>query len=160
VEIKIKSTFSGWNIASKEAAMEFAKFKLYRLRHDCGNTFKITDEERIKILNSFLQGVSFTIQEIDAAVQEQALEEKHRENIASPQEVIEKAHVPKEETKAKVETMHKDVPRRMQILAREQIKTKLLADLAMDLEICKLEGWDMKEYILELHQLIDSFIKK
>lgn len=42
-------------------------------------------------------------------------------------------------------------------LAREQIKTKLLADIRTDLMICELEGWDRTEYLTELHQLITHF---
>lgn len=45
----------------------------------------------------------------------------------------------------------------LQRLAREQIKTKLLADIRTDLMICQLEGWDQLEYLNELHQLISHF---
>jgi hypothetical protein len=47
---------------------------------------------------------------------------------------------------------------RLQILAREQLKLKLLTDLTIDIEICKLEGWSIKDYILELQELINSFL--
>ena len=43
-------------------------------------------------------------------------------------------------------------------LAREQMKLKLLADIKMDIEICKIEGWDVKEYIEDLNKLIRSFL--
>ena len=39
-------------------------------------------------------------------------------------------------------------------LAREQLKVRLLADIAQVLMICKLEGWEYKEYIKELKGLI------
>lgn len=42
-------------------------------------------------------------------------------------------------------------------LAREQIKTKLLADIRTDLMICELEGWNRTEYLTELHHLIAHF---
>lgn len=45
----------------------------------------------------------------------------------------------------------------LQRLAREQIKTKLLADIQTDLMICRLEGWDQREYLAELHELIAHF---
>ena len=45
-------------------------------------------------------------------------------------------------------------------LARESMKLKLLADIRIDLEICKLEGYDCKEYLKEIKELIDSFFKK
>jgi len=41
-------------------------------------------------------------------------------------------------------------------LAREQMKEKLLLDIMIDLQVCELEGWDKREYIKELHELIDS----
>lgn len=42
-------------------------------------------------------------------------------------------------------------------LAREQLKLKLLNDIRLDIEVCKIENWDYKEYLLELKKLIDSF---
>lgn len=39
-------------------------------------------------------------------------------------------------------------------LARNKFKERLLADILMDLNICKIEGWDRKEYIKELLELI------
>lgn len=48
-------------------------------------------------------------------------------------------------------------PYALQRLAREQIKTKLLADIQTDIMICQLEGWDTTEYLNELHQLISHF---
>lgn len=32
-------------------------------------------------------------------------------------------------------------------LAREKMKLRLLADIRMDLMVCKLEGWDKLEYL-------------
>lgn len=42
-------------------------------------------------------------------------------------------------------------------LAREQIKTKLLADIRTGTVNCELEGWDQLEYLAELHELIAHF---
>jgi hypothetical protein len=44
----------------------------------------------------------------------------------------------------------------MNALAREQFKKKLLKDLAVDLMVCKIEGWAIDEYIAELHALING----
>ena len=44
-------------------------------------------------------------------------------------------------------------------LAREQMKLKLLADIKMDLLVRELEGFDKREYLKELKEIIDSFIK-
>ena len=48
--------------------------------------------------------------------------------------------------------------KRLNQLAREQMKLKLLADIRMDIEICKIEGWDIKEYIEDLNKLVRSFL--
>lgn len=42
----------------------------------------------------------------------------------------------------------------LQRLAREQMKLRLLADIAHDLQVCELEGWDHTEYLTDLHTLI------
>ena len=44
----------------------------------------------------------------------------------------------------------------VQKLAREQMKVKLLNDIMIDLTICKIEGWDCKEYVSDLLQLLQS----
>lgn len=41
----------------------------------------------------------------------------------------------------------------LQRLAREQCKTKLLADMM----VCEIEGWDQSAYLAELHALIARF---
>lgn len=55
---------------------------------------------------------------------------------------------------------NKECARALNTLAREQLKHRLLADIRIDIQICQLEGWDYKEYLLELKKLIDSFLKK
>lgn len=42
------------------------------------------------------------------------------------------------------------------MLARERMKLKLMNDIRIDLEICKLEGWDKTEYLNEIKELINS----
>ena len=39
-------------------------------------------------------------------------------------------------------------------LAREQMKLKLLADIRVDLTVCEIEGWNPREYLRDLHQVI------
>ena len=39
-------------------------------------------------------------------------------------------------------------------LAREQMKARLLADIAVDLQVCELEGLDPSEYVRELRQML------
>lgn len=41
-------------------------------------------------------------------------------------------------------------------LAREQMKLKLLQDILLDLNICEIEGYDKKQYINELRDMIDT----
>ena len=41
-------------------------------------------------------------------------------------------------------------------LAREQMKSKLLADILVDLQICEVEGWDKREYIKDLQTMINN----
>lgn len=45
----------------------------------------------------------------------------------------------------------------LQRLAREQLKHKLLADIQTDLMVCKIEGWESRAYLRDLHDLIAHF---
>jgi hypothetical protein len=53
-----------------------------------------------------------------------------------------------------------DVGRVLNKLAREQMKLRLLQDIRTDIEICKLEGMDYKEYLLELKDIVDGILKE
>lgn len=50
-------------------------------------------------------------------------------------------------------------PYRLQQLARLEMITKLEQDILMDMEVCKMEGWDKMEYINQLRELINGFGK-
>ena len=54
---------------------------------------------------------------------------------------------------------YNDIGIALNTLAREQMKCKLMADIRMDIEVCKLEGIDYKEYLKELKQIIDEFLR-
>lgn len=41
-------------------------------------------------------------------------------------------------------------------LARERFKEWLLKELLFDLQVCRIEGWDFKQYVTELKMLIDE----
>ena len=41
-------------------------------------------------------------------------------------------------------------------LARAQFKEALLKELAVDLMVCKVEGWSVADYISDLKNLIDE----
>ena len=45
-------------------------------------------------------------------------------------------------------------------LAREQFKSKFLAEILIDLQVCKLENLNPKEYIEELKQEIDNIYER
>jgi len=51
-----------------------------------------------------------------------------------------------------------DTPKRLNDLAREQMRLKLLNDILIDLKICQIEGWDTIKYLKSLQTLISSFI--
>lgn len=50
--------------------------------------------------------------------------------------------------------------RAVQQAAREQFKLKMLAEINFDIQVCQLEGWDYREYILELQEELDRIIKQ
>lgn len=54
---------------------------------------------------------------------------------------------------------YNDIGIALNALAREQMKYKLMADIRADIEVCKLEGIDYKEYLKELKQIIDEFLR-
>ena len=56
-------------------------------------------------------------------------------------------------------TKDKECARALNTLSREQLKTRLLADIRIDIQVCQIEGWDYREYLLELKELIDSFLE-
>jgi hypothetical protein len=53
-----------------------------------------------------------------------------------------------------------DVSKKLNVLAREQMKTKLLADILVDMKICKLEGWNATEYITEIIDMLKKYTNK
>lgn len=50
--------------------------------------------------------------------------------------------------------------RALQLAARGEMKIRLLADITTDLMICQLEGYNPREYVDELHELIESIAQK
>lgn len=45
----------------------------------------------------------------------------------------------------------------LQTLAREQAKYNLMKDIAADITVCRIEGWDYNEFLDDLAELIDHF---
>lgn len=54
---------------------------------------------------------------------------------------------------------NKETPQRLNKLAREEMKTKLLNDILIDMQICEIEGFDKMEYLLDLQNLLNDIIK-
>ena len=52
-----------------------------------------------------------------------------------------------------------DVGLSLNQLARKKMIYKLLQDIRVDIEVCKLEGFDYKPYLLEIKEIIDKFLK-
>ena len=44
-------------------------------------------------------------------------------------------------------------------LCREEAKLRLLEDIRQDMAVCQLEGWNWRDYLLELRNIIDSFLE-
>ena len=47
----------------------------------------------------------------------------------------------------------------LQRLTREEMKLRLLRDIRTDIAVCRLEGWDCREYLLELKDLVEGFLQ-
>lgn len=51
-----------------------------------------------------------------------------------------------------------ELPKRLNQLAREETKLRLLRDIAADITVCQLEGWEYKDYLHELQETIQQFL--
>jgi len=54
------------------------------------------------------------------------------------------------------EAIERETAKAMHLLARKQMLRLLLNDILIDINICKLEGWDYKDYVAELKGEIDG----
>ena len=54
----------------------------------------------------------------------------------------------------------KETTKALQDLARHQMIHRLLADIALDMKICEVEGWDKLEYINMLKRELDMLGKR
>ena len=55
-------------------------------------------------------------------------------------------------------TLDLETRQRLNDLAKHELKHRMLSDIAADIQICKLEGWDYKEYLRDLRKEIDHFL--
>lgn len=51
-----------------------------------------------------------------------------------------------------------EMPKKLNRLAREEMKLMLLRDIARDMTVCMIEGWDYKDYLCELKKEIERFL--
>ncbi len=51
-----------------------------------------------------------------------------------------------------------NLPEKLNTLAREEMKLRLLQDIQMDICVCQIEGIDYKSYLMELKAEIDRFL--
>lgn len=49
-----------------------------------------------------------------------------------------------------------EASKKLNRLARERMKQRLLTDILTDLQVCELEGWDKLEYITELRDMLNT----
>lgn len=54
----------------------------------------------------------------------------------------------------------KDTLKALNTLSRKEMIHRLLADISMDINICNIEGWDYKEYVIELKHEIDRIVRR
>jgi hypothetical protein len=59
-----------------------------------------------------------------------------------------------------IKLIGEEAPVKLNRLAREECKLRLLQDILFDLQVCEIEQWDKLEYLTELKNLIDTIIKK
>ena len=50
--------------------------------------------------------------------------------------------------------------KRLNQLAREELKQRLLQDILFDINVCKLENWNYEDYLYELRELIEDIINE
>lgn len=84
------------------------------------------------------------------------VKQKIRETHTHPETHLEIKPIKEKQVGESVDTI--DFPaKKVNILARNKMKIKLLNDIRVDLMVCEIEGWDKKEYIKEIRKLINSF---
>jgi hypothetical protein len=55
--------------------------------------------------------------------------------------------------------MPDETRRALQVLAREELKLRVLQDVLIDIQVCRLEGWDPREFARELVALIKGVVE-
>lgn len=55
---------------------------------------------------------------------------------------------------------YNDIGTALNVLAREQMKKRILADILCDIQACEIEGFDYKEYLQDLKNMIDGLLEE
>lgn len=56
--------------------------------------------------------------------------------------------------------LDKETRRAMQLVAREEMKMRIYADILADIMICDIKGWDKMEYIIELQDMLNTLTER
>ena len=60
----------------------------------------------------------------------------------------------------KPEAQDPEAPAALNKLARAKMMERLLRDVRVDIQVCELEGWDVREYLNDIRQLLDRIGEK
>ena len=55
--------------------------------------------------------------------------------------------------------MDSDTRWTLQVLARRQLIHRLLADILFDINVCRLEGWDWRQFPLEIIGVVTDIVQ-
>jgi hypothetical protein len=58
------------------------------------------------------------------------------------------------------EAERQEYAKALQELARKKFQEQLMRDLVIDFSVCRIEGWDFKEYVNELKAMIEDLLVK
>ena len=53
-----------------------------------------------------------------------------------------------------------DTRRALQVLARQQLINRLLVDILFDINVCRLEGWDWREFPREIVKVVSDIVQE
>lgn len=54
----------------------------------------------------------------------------------------------------------KETSKALNDCARHELYFRIMQDIRVDIEVCKLEGWDYKEHLENIKAMIDGFLLK
>ena len=108
-------------------------------------------EEKLQDINSFFLGIEFTKEDVEK------IPYKTNRILNTLDEFLQNTENKTKEVK-KIVYPSKETAYRFNILAREQLKAKLLSDINVDMQICKIEWWDIKEHIFDIKNMLDKII--